>query len=197
MLTMFSFQATCRHLNASGIHRRSFPDCLAALPPVPNIQSASETLATLSAHTFLLDSPASTDASMVLNDYQSSQVSSEYWKQCSGTHPINIYPPCLLRLFLFPQHLELISSRLYRRSQTPHYKLPLLGLFQVFLLYCLILLFLPIPLLFLLRLLVLPLLFVVFAGCHYLALTSSLIRLCSAAASHWICSKSSSGFEST
>src|SRR5882724_7560610 len=44
------------------------------------------------------------------------QVSSEYWKQFSGTHPINVYHPGLPRFSLFLQHLEQISSRLYKEE---------------------------------------------------------------------------------
>jgi len=62
MLTKLLFSATGRNLNAFGIHHRSFPD-LPETPPVPNSSQHLKAFTTPRARTFLLDGPASADAS--------------------------------------------------------------------------------------------------------------------------------------
>src|SRR5882724_4427104 len=126
------------------------------------------------------------------------QVSSKYWKQCSGTHPIDVYHPGLPRFSLFLQHLEQISSRLYKeevrqlttscRFQASSRVFSLIALSSSSFHFCSSSSF-------------------TFRSCHFfllhlwaaanLAWASSSICFCSAATSHCICSRSSSRSEST
>src|SRR5882724_13076466 len=201
MLTKLLFSATGRNLNTFAIHHRSFPD-LPATPLVPNSSQHPKAFMTPRARTFLLDGPASADASadasMFRNDCQ--ETTSQFQIPVTDV-PVLTLSTSTIQTFLASLCFFNIWNRSVsdntKKSLTTHYQLPLPGLFQAFSLIALS------SSSFHFR----SSSSFAFCSCHFfsmcswattnLAWATSFIHLCLAAASCWICSRSASESEST